>query len=312
MQTRRQPGALASRPLLLKAGKMPAVPVTCTFRRGTHYGDNKKQVLARCGGGGIVCGLRMIRRTFPQPFRLPVSKAVAAVLLGLPLAASAQEVVVPPASKSSLWQIAVSGGPVMIPIAAMSVLAVMLCLVYLVTLRRGAVATARFMQTADALLRKKDYLGLLAVSNRHNEAVARIVQRTLDFLTKNPQASLADAREIAQAEGTRLAGALTQQITYLADIGTIAPMLGLFGTVLGMIKSFTAVASDIAVSRPMLLSQGVSESLVTTAAGLLVGIPAMIAYSYFRGRVQARISDLEGATTQLMAMLGTGLSRRQE
>jgi biopolymer transport protein ExbB len=254
----------------------------------------------------------MTRRIFPQPSRPPVSSAVAAALFALPLVASGQEVVVPPAAKSSLWQIAVSGGPVMIPIAAMSVVAVMLCLVYLVTLRRGAVATARFMQTADALLRKKDYLGLLAVSNRHNEAVARIVQRTLDFLTKNPRASLADAREIAQAEGVRLAGALTQQITYLADIGTIAPMLGLFGTVLGMIKSFTAVASDIAVSRPMLLSQGVSESLVTTAAGLLVGIPAMIAYSFFRGRVQARISDLEGATTQLMAMLGTSLSGRQE
>ena len=177
------------------------------------------------------------------------------------------------------------------------------------TLRRGAVATSRYMQTAEALIRKKDYLGLLAISNRHNEAVARIVQRTLDFLTKNPRATLAEAREIAQAEGQRLAGAMNQQVTYLADIGTIAPMLGLFGTVLGMIKSFTAVASDIAASRPMLLAHGVSEALVTTAAGLLVGIPAMAAYSFFRGRVQARISDLEAATTQLIALLGVGSDR---
>ena len=226
-------------------------------------------------------------------------------------AALAQEIVVPP-MKTSLWQIALSGGYVMIPLAALSILAVMLVLVYLVTLRRGAVATARYMQTAEALIRKKDYLGLLAVSNRHNEAVARIVQRTLDFLTKNPRATLAEAREIAQAEGMRLAGALNQQITYLADIGTIAPMLGLFGTVLGMIKSFTAVASDIAASRPMLLAHGVSEALVTTAAGLLVGIPAMAAYSFFRGRVQARISDLEAATTQLIALLGVGSSDRRE
>ncbi len=225
--------------------------------------------------------------------------------------ASAQEVVDVPV-KTNLWQIAVSGGAVMIPLAALSVLAVMLIFVYLVTLRRGAVATGRYMQTAEALIRKKDYLGLLAISNRHNEAVARIVQRTLDFMTKNPRASIAEAREIAQAEGTRLAGALNQQITYLADIGTIAPMLGLFGTVMGMIKSFTVVASDIAASRPMLLAQGVSEALVTTATGLLVGIPAMAAYSFFRGRVQARISDLEAATTQLMALLGSGASGRPE
>jgi len=224
---------------------------------------------------------------------------------------SAQEVVeVPP--KVSLWEIALSGGPVMIPLAALSVIAIMLILIYLVTLRRGAVATHRFMQTANALLRKKDYLGLLAASNRHNEAVSQIMRYTLDFLTNNPRATLAELREIAQAEGTRFAGTLNQQITYLADIGTIAPMLGLFGTVLGMIKSFTVVASDIAASRPMLLAQGVSEALVTTAAGLLVGIPAMVAYAYFRGRVQARISDLEAATTQLMAQLGAGMSGRSE
>jgi biopolymer transport protein ExbB len=254
--------------------------------------------------GGIPCRDR--RKLF---FTAPL--LACALVLGAAPAASAQEVVVVP-FKTNLWQIAVSGGYVMIPLAALSIITVMLVLVYLVTLRRGAVATSRYMQTAEALIRKKDYLGLLAISNRHNEAVARIVQRTLDFLTKNPRATLAEAREIAQAEGTRLAGALNQQITYLADIGTIAPMLGLFGTVLGMIKSFTAVASDIATSRPMLLAHGVSEALVATAAGLLVGIPAMAAYSFFRGRVQARISDLEAATTQLIALLGVGSSARRE
>ena len=241
----------------------------------------------------------------------PALLLVCTLCWGAAPAAFSQEVLIAPA-KTTLWQIALSGGYVMIPLAALSVLAVMLILVYLVTLRRGAVATSRFMQTAEALIRKKDYLGLLAISNRHNAAVARIVQRTLDVLTQNPRATLAEAREIAQAEGNRLAGALNQQITYLADIGTIAPMLGLFGTVLGMIKSFTAVASDIAASRPMLLAQGVSEALVTTAAGLLVGIPAMAAYSFFRGRVQARISDLEAATTQLIALLGVDASGRRE
>jgi biopolymer transport protein ExbB len=209
---------------------------------------------------------------------------------------------------TSLWQVIISGGPVMYPLAALSVLAVMLILVYLFTMRRAAVVTGRYMQTADALIRKKDLLGLLAISNRHSEAVASVMERALNFMTKNPNASMAEAREIAQAEGIRLAGLWNQRISYLADVGTIAPMLGLFGTVLGMIKSFTVVASDIVASRPMMLAEGVAEALVTTAAGLFVGIPAMAAYAFFRGRVQGMISDLEAASTVLMAQLGVGHS----
>lgn len=237
------------------------------------------------------------------------SLLAAAILLGAGAAAPAQ-IQPPEASAVNLWQVLVSGGPVMIPLAGLSVLAVMLIFLYLVTLRRGAVVSARYMQTADALIRKKDYLGLLAISNRHNESVARVVQRTMDFLTRNPKATMAEAREIAQAEGTRIAGSLNQQIAYLADIGAIAPMLGLFGTVLGMIKSFSVVASDIAATRPMMLAEGVAEALVTTAAGLLIGIPAMAAYAFFRGRVQALISDLEAASTQLIALISANSSGR--
>jgi len=232
------------------------------------------------------------------------SYLAAAVFLGAGQFATAQEPsVVTGPQTVNVWQILVSGGPVMVPLAGLSIITVMLVLIYLITLRRGTVVTARYMQTAEALIRKKDYLGLLAISHRHNEAVARIVQRTMDFLTKNPRATLAEAREIAQAEGLRIAGSLNQQITYLADIGTIAPMIGLFGTVLGMIKAFTAVAGDVASARPVMLADGVSEALVTTAAGLLIGIPAVAAYALFRGRVQGMISDLEAATTQVMALL---------
>jgi biopolymer transport protein ExbB len=235
----------------------------------------------------------------------------AGLLIGSALCASAQAPATePPAPSINLVQVVISGGPVMIPLAALSVIAVMLIFIYLITLRRGAVVSARFMQTADALLRKRDYLGLLAVANRQNEAVARVVQRTLDFTTKNPRATITEAREVAQAEGTRIASVYNQRITYLADIGSIAPMLGLFGTVLGMIKSFSVVASDIAATRPMMLAEGVAEALVTTAAGLLIGIPAMAAYSFFRGRVQALISDLETASTQLMALLAANMGGR--
>ena len=237
--------------------------------------------------------------------------AVFIALLAAPAAMSrAQDAAPPIRPEATLWEVVLSGGPVMIPLGILSVIAVMLVLVYLFTLRRGAVVTKRYMTTADALLRKRDYLGLLAISNRHREAVARIMQRTLDFITQHPEATFAEAREIAETEGTRQAAALNQRIAYLADIGTIAPMLGLFGTVLGMIKSFSVVASDIVASRPIMLAEGVSEALVTTAAGLLIGIPAMAAYAFFRGRVQSLIAELEAASTQLIALLAVAFTKK--
>src|SRR5213076_356544 len=124
-------------------------------------------------------------------------------------------------------------GPVMVVLLILSIISVMLVIVYFLSIRRGAVVSHGFMATADALLRKRDYLGLLAVSNRHGEAIARVVQKTLDFVTKNPNADFAQAREIAETEGTRVATNLHNRVTYLADIATIGPLVGLFGTVIG-------------------------------------------------------------------------------
>ena len=179
-----------------------------------------------------------------------------------------------------------SAGPIIIPLFILSIFSLMLVIVYLLTIRRGAIVSSGYMATADALLRKRDYLGLLAVSNRHGEAIARVVQKILDFTTKNPNADFQQVREIAQTEGSRVAASLNNRVIYLADIGMIAPLLGLLGTVFGIIRSFGALGSDVGSARYVALSQGISQALVNTAAGLAIGIPAMIFYAFFRGRAQ--------------------------
>ena len=214
-----------------------------------------------------------------------------------------------PRSKSVLDTL-IAAGPVMYVLLAMSIILVMLVVTYFLTIRRGAVVSSGFMATADALLRKRDYLGLLAVSNRHGEAVARVVQKVLDFTTKNPSADFDQVREIAETEGTRVASSLNHRVIYLADIGTIAPMLGLLGTVFGIITSFSALGSDLGTHRYAMLSSGVSTALVNTAAGLAVGIPGMIFYAYFRGKVQRIISDLESAVTHVLALLSLQYNKR--
>src|ERR1051325_4970515 len=225
-------------------------------------------------------------------------------------APAATPALVPDIHSKSIMETLLAAGPVMLVLFALSVFFVMLVIVYLMTIRRGAIVSSGFMATADALLRKRDYLGLLAVSNRHGEAIARIVQKVLDFTTKNPNAHFDQVREIAQTEGTRVAASLNNRVVYLADIGMIAPLLGLLGTVFGIIHSFAALGADIGSARYVALSQGISQALVNTAAGLAIGIPAMFFYAFFRGRAQRLISDLEAATTHVLALLSLQYEKR--
>jgi biopolymer transport protein ExbB len=213
---------------------------------------------------------------------------------------------------TSILQAMLSAGPIILPLFILSIFSVMLVIVYFLTIRRGAVVSNGYMATAEALLRKRDHLGLLAVSNRHSEGIARVVQRVLDFSTKNPNAEFGEVREIAETEGTRVATSLSNRVTYLADIGMIAPMIGLLGTVIGIIRSFGALGADLGTARYALLSKGISEALINTAAGLAIGIPAMIFYAFFRGRVQRIISELEAAVTHILALLSLQYGKRPE
>jgi biopolymer transport protein ExbB len=225
----------------------------------------------------------------------------------LPIAPTAPDL---PHTRSVLDAI-FAAGPVMYILLALSVFSVMLVVVYLMTIRRGAVVSSGFMATADALLRKRDHLGLLAVSNRHGEAIARVVQKVLDFTTKNPNADFQQVRDLAETEGTRVAANLNNRVTYLADIGMIAPLIGLLGTAIGIVRSFAALGADLGTARYALLSKGVSEALINTCGGLAIGIPAMMFYAFFRGRVQRLISDLESAITHILALLSVHHGRHE-
>jgi len=220
----------------------------------------------------------------------------------------------PPAATSGITTILTlieKGGWAMIPLGVMSVLAVTMVLVFLATLRRSSILTVHYMNTADVLLKKRDYLGLLAISSRHSEVVARVVQRTLDFATKNPSASFEVVRDVAESEGSSQASALQHRVTYLADIGTLSPMVGLFGTVVGIVKSFGTLGRGNVGDRNWEMANGVSEALVATGAGLVVGIVAFVFYAYFRNKVQRLISDLEVASAHIIGLMALNYKKRE-
>lgn len=216
----------------------------------------------------------------------------------------------PYAAALSLGGFIQSTGIMAYPLILLSMITLFFIVLFTFTVRQGTVVSDAFMNSADALIRKQDFLGLLAVCNRHNECIARITAKTLDFATRNPTASFEEVKEVTEAEGNRQSSLLLARIAYLGDVGAVAPMLGLLGTTLGMITTFHEISNtQYAGSNHLGLAQGVSEALLCTASGLVIGIPALIFYAIFRGRVNRLISEMEAAMTHIMALLAVQYKR---
>ena len=228
-----------------------------------------------------------------------------------PVPAGAAKIVPDDGGQPLSFETFIKGAGIMAyPLVLLSMVAFFLIVLYTFTIRQGSVVSDGFMKSADALIRKQDYLGLLAVCNRRNECIARITSKTLDFATRNPTASFEEVKEVTEAEGNRQSSLLLSRIAYLGDVGAVAPMLGLLGTTIGMIRTFHEMTGkSYGGSGQLGLAQGVSEALLCTASGLVIGIPSLIFYSIFRGKVNRLISEMEAATTHLMALLAVQYKR---
>ncbi len=114
----------------------------------------------------------------------------------------------------------------------------------------------------------------------------------------------AEYRSAVEEAGEDQTGRLYRRIEVLNVIGAIAPMLGLTGTVIGMIEAFTTIASLEGMARPQELAGGIGQALITTLLGLLVAIPTMVAYSYFRNRIDSIVAEAGKRIEQVMMPLG--------
>ena len=205
--------------------------------------------------------------------------------------------VIGPVSALSLWELLKAGGLVMLPLFLASVAAVFLIGYYFLTIRRKAITHDELENRIDAYLADEDLSGLASYLKDRPEALAEVLSKVLEFTYRRKDADPDAIKAVAESEGARIAAMLNQRVVYLLDIGVLSPMLGLFGTVVGILRSFGTIATEALAMRTMMLAGGVSQALVATAAGLIVGIASMFFYSYFRGRVQALISVFEVATT---------------
>lgn len=233
-----------------------------------------------------------------------IMKMIMAVWMSLAASAFAQEVAAAPeaAAEAMTWrQIIDAGGVLMYFLAAMSVVGLALIIYFVLVLRKEQIIPASLVADLGNALRKGDFAAAEKSCLARPCALASIALAAVRHKMRVASTDIGLLRETMEGEGGRQATLIQNQTQYLLDIAIIAPMVGLLGTVMGMLRAFNSVALDMARARPLELAEGVAQALVTTVAGLIVAIPAMVAYAYFRGRTSRIISDLESAAADLAA-----------
>jgi biopolymer transport protein ExbB len=226
-------------------------------------------------------------------------------------AAAAAAYGIPPGEGMSVAQIMRAGGVLMWVLAALSVVGLAFVVYLFAVLRTEAIAPSGIRRPLAEALQQGSLDEVRRICGMHPCPLSAIARAAADHVQSVPAADPALLKDVMQGEGSRQAEDIQGQTQYLLDVAVISPMVGLLGTVFGMLHAFSSVAHDIASAKPVVLAEGVAMALLTTAFGLIVGIPAMMFYAYFRRRAAKQICHLEAAATDLLtAILGKGGDRR--
>lgn len=189
----------------------------------------------------------------------------------------------------TFWQMIKYGGLTMVFIGLLSVFTCLLVIYQALTLSSDKILQPGMVRRVYALINQGNVSEAEEYCKRHSGPVAAVLSAGLRRVGKDHKTVV----EAMETVGAREAESLRERNRLLADIATIAPMLGLFGTVVGLIGAFNVIAFDVSIVRPIMLASQVSKALITTAAGLVVGIPAMAFYFYFRSVLQKHLSAIE-------------------
>ncbi len=193
----------------------------------------------------------------------------------------------------------IKGGPLMILIGLCSVSAVAVFLERLFHFRRAQIDTERFMSGIRNLLKKKSYIEALTICEETPGPVAAVLKAGILKHDRGKEQIKEALENTSHYEIPRL----EKNLAVLATVAQISPLLGLLGTVTGMIKAFMKIQEKAGFVNPGDLAQGIWEALITTAAGLVVAIPAFVAYNYLVHRVNDFVLDMEKSSTELVELL---------
>ena len=176
-----------------------------------------------------------------------------------------------------------------------SVVALSLIIEHFVSIRRDKLAPPELVDQMHELFDQENYQEAIELCEAEPTPFTNVVGAALHRMTGGFEAMEAAVGEVGEEESVKL----HQKISYLSLIGTIAPMLGLFGTVTGMILAFTIIAEKKGAADPGDLAIGISQALITTFLGLFVAIPTMVFFFFFRNKVVMLVLEMGALTGEL-------------
>ncbi len=205
-------------------------------------------------------------------------------------------------ASKSLLQIVRDGGLLMIPIGICSIVLMVFVFERSISLRKGRIIPRPFVNRFLEQLKEEqlDPDSAMALCTENRSPVSEVFAAAIQKWDR-------PSVEIEQAiidSGERVANSLRRYLRLINGIATVTPLLGLLGTVLGMIQAFDALGNVDGAARPeLLIAGGISQALLTTAAGLGVAIPALIAYLFFVGRVDQLVIEIDSLGQRIVGLI---------
>ena len=199
----------------------------------------------------------------------------------------------------SVWELTLKGGWMMVPLAILWVIAIYLFIERLLTINKANQNPDQFMSSVKGLVLKGDISGARMLWSQNDSPIARMMEKGISRIVIPLKTIEASIENIGKLEIFKL----EKNLSSLATIAGAAPMMGFLGTVIGMVKAFIGIAQEEGSVSPKLLSSGIYAAMVTTVAGLIVGIIAYLAYNYLVSRVQKVVHKMEYTSIDFIDLL---------
>ena len=219
-----------------------------------------------------------------------------------PLFILAQEVANTPAAAEetlNVWSLCLKGGIIMIPLLILSLVSIYIFIERWLALRKAATEDATFMKKIKDYIHDGEIESATLLCRKTDTPYARLIQKGISRIGRPMNDVLVAIENVGNIEIANLG----KGFTWLATTAAGAPMIGFLGTVTGMVKAFFALSTAGNTANITVLAGGIYEALVTTVAGLVVGIIALFAYNYLTARVNHVMNQLENKTMEFMDLL---------
>jgi biopolymer transport protein ExbB len=199
-----------------------------------------------------------------------------------------------------IWSFLALGGPMSIPLVLASILSLAVVIEKLIFFLRYRDSSFRLIKKIELLVEQNDILTALNELKGEKGPNAKLLATALSHHSEDP----ARIREVLQAVGEDEIKKMEKHLPILDVISMIAPLLGLLGTVMGIISSFNILGTAVGAASPNQISSGIAAALISTAMGLIIAIPSAIFYSYFTNLVSTKAHEMNLSMVDIMDVVG--------